>query len=121
MLFDGFGVHFRNDERHLWVHAPVAALVDDDAAALDGPGDKILRDRIGRAADRQYDAFERLGLKLLNAVLFALEFDRAAGGAGRGEERDLLVREVALLEHGTDELTHGAGGADNGDRFKHGW
>ncbi len=69
---NGLGIHFRNHQRHLRVHPPVAAFVDDDAVALDGPGDEILGHRVGRAADRQVDAFERLGRQLLDRVLLAL-------------------------------------------------
>ncbi len=48
------------------------------------------------------------------------ELDRAAGRAGRGEERDLLEREFPLFEHGANEPSHGAGGAHDGNRIKHG-
>ena len=72
VILNGLGIHFRNHQRHLGVHPPVAAFVDDDAAALDGPGDEVLGHRIGRAADRQVDALERLGRQFLDRVLLAL-------------------------------------------------
>ena len=55
------------------------------------------------------------GLSSLTVVLFAFEFDRAAGAPGGGEERDFLMREIAFLEHVADELAHGAGCADDSD------
>ena len=65
-------VHFRNHERHFRVHPPVAAFVDHDAAALHCPGDEILGDGVRRAADREVDALERLGLELLDRSAFCL-------------------------------------------------
>src|SRR4051794_28781262 len=77
-------IYLGNDERHVLVHSPVAAFVDDDAAAFFGPRDEIFGDGVRRAADREVDALESLGLEFLDRVLFAFEFDRAAGASGRG-------------------------------------
>jgi hypothetical protein len=115
----GIGVYFRHDERDARIHPPEAALVDDDAAGFLGPGDEILGDGIGRAADRQVDALEGIGLEFFDRVFLTLELDLAAGRAGGGEEGDLLEGEVALFEHVANELTHGAGGAHDGNRIKH--
>ena len=43
----------------------IAALVDDHAIPLDGPGEELRRHRIGRAADGQIDPFERLGTRAI--------------------------------------------------------
>ena len=69
MIQGGFGIYFGNDQRHFGVHAPVAAFVDDDAAALDGPGDEFFGDFVGRAADGDIDSVKGIGLELFDGVL----------------------------------------------------
>ena len=73
MLDGRVGIHFGHDQRHLGVHPPIAAFIDHHAAALDGPGGKIAGHFVGRAADGQIDAVERLGRQFFDRVLPAGE------------------------------------------------
>ncbi len=90
-------IHFGNDQRNLGIHPPIAALIDDDAAALDGPGGKVAGHFVGRAADRQIDAAKGLGRQLFDHVLLAAKGDRGPGRTLRGQELDPLEREVSLF------------------------
>ena len=85
-----FGIHFGNHQRHLGLHPPIAAFIDDDAAALDGPGRKIAGHFVRRAADRQIDAVERFGSELFDRMLLAGE--RTVLPAERAEARNLMRR-----------------------------
>jgi hypothetical protein len=64
-------VDLRNDQRHVGIHPPVPAFVDDDATALDGPGSEIAGDLVGRAADGEIHAVERFGFELFDRVFAA--------------------------------------------------
>ena len=66
---DRVAVHLGHNQRHLGIHAPVAALVDDYATSLDRPRHKFLGDLIRRAADGQVDASERLRSQFFNRVV----------------------------------------------------
>ena len=69
VLADVLRVDLGDDQRHLRVHAPVAALVDHHATAPDRLGDEVAGDVVGRAGDGQIDAVERLGPEFLDRVL----------------------------------------------------
>ena len=55
MIVERRSIHFRYDQRHLWVHAPRAAFVNHGCATLDGPWDKLCRGLIWRAGDAEID------------------------------------------------------------------
>ncbi len=114
-----FGIDFGNDQRHLGIHPPVTAFVDDHAVALHGPGTEFLGDRIGRAADGEIDVVERFRSQQFDLVLFTFERNRRARGSLRGQKCDFRVREIPFFQHLANQVSHSAGGTDNGDRLKH--
>ena len=73
------GIDLGHHQRHLRIHPPVSALVDDHAVALDSPRAKLCRHGIRRAADRQVDAIKRLRAHEFDRVPFALERECLAG------------------------------------------
>ncbi len=98
MLVDGLRVHLGNDQRNLGIHPPVAALIDHDAAALDGPGDEVAGHFVGRAADGEVDADEGVGHQFFDHVRLATEGDRRAGRTLRGQKLELRERKITLFE-----------------------
>ena len=116
VLFDGFGVNLRDDERDGGVHAEGGAVVDDDGsrpAAAMGPG--TFGDGAAGGKEDDVHAFEAGFGQFFDGYFFALERHRLTGGAGGGEELEFLHGELALLEAGEKFDTDGAGGAD--DRY----
>ena len=115
-----FGIDLGDHERDFGVHAPVARLVNNNAAGLFGPGDKILGHGVGRAANCQVDTVEDLWREFLDRVGLATEFDCAASRSGRSEEADVLVRKLAFSKQSADNSAYGACGTDNGNGLEHG-
>ena len=60
--------------------------------AFDGPGAEVAGRFVGRAADREVDAVERIGRQFFDRVFLAVERELLAGAALRGEELDVASR-----------------------------
>ena len=118
MLLDGVGIHFGDNKRNFLVHAPEAALVDDDAASLDGFRDELAGRIVWRAGDDQVDAVERLGHRFFDRVRFTAERQFRTRRAV-GEEFDRFEREGPFFEKLSDERSYGTGCADDGDGIVH--
>ena len=105
------GVDLGHDERHVRVHAPDAAVVDDDAAALFRSERHVAADVVVGGDERDVGLGEDLWRGLLHRELLILEEHLLADGAwGRGEAKP-LHGESALLQHGQGNLADRAGGA----------
>jgi hypothetical protein len=108
-------IHFRHDERHVAIHAPLRGVVDDDGALFDNPGRPFLRDE--RACGHQHDvgALEVVMLQRLHLEDRIAERDFRAGRAGGGERNHVAGGKLALGQDGQHLATHIAGRADDGD------
>ena len=117
---DGLGIDLGDDERHVGVHAEEGALVDDHRAALDGPGHELRGDLVGRAADGDVDADERVGPQHLHVETDAGHLERATGGPLGSQQPDAARGKLPCEQEFDDDPSHGAGGADDGERVDHG-
>ncbi len=75
--------------------------------------------RLGRVAtgaeERDIDAVERLGRRLPDHVLGAIDYDLASGASGAREQAELPERERALEQVLDHRPADDAGGADDRD------
>ena len=69
MLADIFRVDFRNNERNVRVHAPVARLVDNDLNAFASFRHEIARDVVRSRRDHEIDVVKRVRAKLFDRDL----------------------------------------------------
>ena len=95
---DVAGVDLRHDERHLRVHAPGGAVVDDDRAARRGDGGPLFGGLASRRKERDVNALERIFADRLHRYLFTVEDDLFARGARRGERYKLGDGEFTLFQ-----------------------
>ena len=115
------GVDLRHDEGNVLLHAPDAAVVHDDAAALfRGDGHLAAHGVVG-GYEREVAIREQRGRRLLDGDLLARELERPARGPGGGGEAQAADGEGALAQNVEGHSADCAGRADDGDsRIGHG-
>jgi hypothetical protein len=91
-------VNFRDDERHVRVHAESAGVINHDTTGLGGDRTELFGNAAAGAEQSDVDPFERVFGQLLNRQLDALEWHGLASGAGGGEQCEFANGKFALLE-----------------------
>ena len=112
-------VDFRDDERDVRIHAEGRAVIDDDAAALDGFGGQGEGDGAAGAEDREIEAFEGFRLGFLDGPFLAAVGHLGACGAGGSQGAEFGHGEVPLGHERQQFLTHRACHAHDADAICH--
>lgn len=92
------GIDLGHDQRHFGVHSPIAALVNDHGALIDGPRSKLGRHLIRRTGDHQIDICEYAGLKRFDRQLFVAEDHLTARRTFGSQQFQTLMRKLALCQ-----------------------
>mmetsp|Transcript_29365 Transcript_29365/g.74858 ORF Transcript_29365/g.74858 Transcript_29365/m.74858 type:complete len:407 (+) Transcript_29365:363-1583(+) len=108
-------VHLRHNQGHTLSHAEGGRVVHDNAASLSSHRAQDLGDGATSREQGNVHTLEALRSQLLDGVGVALELLLLASGPGRGQQLNVAVREVALLDDRQELLAHSASHANNGN------
>mmetsp|Transcript_10224 Transcript_10224/g.21896 ORF Transcript_10224/g.21896 Transcript_10224/m.21896 type:complete len:289 (-) Transcript_10224:43-909(-) len=113
----GLGVHLGNHQGDTLGHAEGGAVVNHHRASSCCNGAQGLADRASSAEQSDVNALEAVLSQLLNSVGVSIKLLLLASGPSRGQQLNVTVGKVALLEHRQELLAHGTSHTHN----SHSW
>ncbi len=116
---DSVGVHFRHDERHVGIVAPLGGVIDHHAALRADLRRPFLRHRSAGRHQADVGVGEIIGVEVAALERLVAEGDFRADGAAGGERNDLAHRKAAFGENVEKLAAHVAGGSCDGDLETH--
>ena len=113
MLSGVLGVDFRNDQRHIGVHAERAGVVHKHGPRLDDGRRKPLGDVVLRRAQHDVHALEGLIAGQLHGDVLSLPGQQLPHGPFRRQQVQLRHREIPLRQDLHHLTAHRTGGAQD--------
>ena len=115
MVIEFVAVDLRHDEGDVRLHSEGGAVVNGYGTVAGGQGREFAADGGGCGDEGEIHFAEQFGGGEFDGYLLAPELEFLAYGAFGGAEADGLEGQVALFENVEENLSDGAGGADDGD------
>ena len=113
VLFGILRVDLRDDQRHVRVKAEGAGVIHEHRAGLDDGGSEALGDVVLRRAQDDVHALKRLVAGQLHGDVPPVPGQHLAHGALRGQQVQLVHREIPLCQHLHHLAAYRAGSAQN--------
>ena len=98
MVFRGFRIDFRHDQRHVRIHPEGGRIVDHHRAGGSGGGAEFLGNPAARAEERDVHVVKRIMREFLDDDFLAAEFHLFPGGTRRSQKLQLAERKIPLFK-----------------------
>ena len=115
IFVDGVGIDFRNDQRHIFFHAPGGAVVDNKGALFGKAWRILFRCRCSCREDGDVGAGCDGIIYTDHFICFALENDFLAHGAFRGGDNQFINLNFLFIKHLKHLRANQSGGPNHCD------
>ncbi len=115
ILADGMGIHLRNHQGNLGIHAEGTCVVNDDTPLPCGNGSELFANGSTSGKKPDLNTFERVLVQNLDTHILSIKLEALTRASFGCQQLDLLDRKFSLLQNANHLISYGAGSSDHSD------